>query len=198
MRNRQDNSLNVVDDDNDEAQSFIYRPRTPGAMPCPAELLSMKPKPHSGYAMKKNNSIMAWVCPCFVTQWKKRFVILAGSYLLRYEDEYSEKTKGVPIPLESCTASFGEDLTVEVSTLRKSYIFKFTSHKECQEWVNAIRTRKAEGIREEMGHAEVSETVKTVNRLAKQSFMQRLKLDGEMYQQEQGTENPIAMAMMGR
>ena len=113
---------------------------------------------HSGQLLKKNSSLMAYFCPWCFKAWKSRFCILIGNFLFKFENEWSDKPKGVPIPIDSCDIKILSDdddpayYAFSVSTLRKTYIFRALSKESRNEWVNAFRNRKHISIKENLGH----------------------------------------------
>lgn len=140
------------------------------------ELLDLSPV-KNGWGSKKNNSIWAYLFPCLVEQWRERYFVLIGSYLFRFASEQGDKVKGVPIPLDCVTVKMLGDSSFEVATLRKTYSIRVRNDREANEWVNAIKKRKLEAIRENMGHAPVESGVKRINKIGKYLFDRRLEID---------------------
>lgn len=168
------------DGDQQSSSLFLKLPR-PGRGECgPAaeELLHSQPPPAMiGHLFKKNNSFWSWICPYFFPVWKERFFILIGNFLFRYASEFDETPKGVPIPLDASTISIDKDdpTCFILGTLRKDYTMKCRTKDECKEWVRALKERKAESIREKMGHVPASEDVKAWNRAGSKLFSDKLK-----------------------
>jgi hypothetical protein len=86
--------------------------------------------------------------------------------------------------------SITDEHSFEVSTIRKVYTFSLTQEdieggKTCHEWVKAIRDRKAQAIRENMGHAPVSMAIQKANRAAAKVFERRILAD----RREGGTDS---------
>ena len=141
-----------------------------------AELLDLNPAKF-GPGSKKNNSIWAYLFPCWVQQWKDRYFVLIGSYFFRFESEFGESVKGVPIPLDCITAKNMGNGLFEVSTLRKVYQIRVETEKEAAEWVRLITRRKQDAVRENMGHAPVDAGTKRINKIGAHLFDKRLEID---------------------
>lgn len=152
-----------TDPENQEDTPFFSAMR-PSTISCETVMVLHPAK--SGICMKKNNSMLAYLFPCIVPQWKKRFFVLVGSYLYRFESEVGERPKGSPIPIDACSVACKEDGFFEVHTLRKRYIVKVDTAAEAREWVEAIKERKYQAIKENMGHAPLDPLVKKQNALA--------------------------------
>eukprot|EP01038_Epipyxis_sp_PR26KG_P005316 gene5316-7380_t len=146
------------------------------------ELLSLTPN-KCGYCMKFNNSFLAWLFPWIFPQWKSRYFILIGNYLFRFNSVDGDKPKGVPIPVDSLRVQIKNDDNhcIEISTLRKNYILKFESNNEAVDWMNTISRRKAESIKELMGHKEIPNEIKIINEKGFKMFSKRLALDRQDY-----------------
>ena len=115
---------------------------------------------------------------------------LVGNFLFRYSSERGESPKGVPIPLDAVTSiNEGSGFTFELSTIRKTYVLRASSAQERKSWIKAIRDRKVEAVRENMGHVDVAGTVQTFNKAGESIFQNRLKKDGDSM--KEGTENPL-------
>ncbi len=171
-------SADTEDQDFHQSEPFMLQMRkgSNASISC-EELLKTSPPPRSGFCMKKNNSLLSKVLPCLYPQWKKRFFVLCGNYLYRFALETDDIPKGVPIPIDSCTARVIDPFTLELSTLRKIYQIRTTTEQDCKSWVTAIKTRKLDSIRENMGHVSVCEGVIQANRLAAKLFEKRLQSD---------------------
>lgn len=160
----------INQDDNDdvnEQESFIMnmnKRNSNNQMPTAADLLTSETKPSkTGYCEKKNNSILLYYFPflsCLYPLWKRRYFILIGNYLFKYESQDGEKPKGVPIPLDASTVKILDDdrTSFEISLIRKTYIIKCSNVDECRSWVVALRDRKAQAIREKLGHAPITDS----------------------------------------
>ena len=70
-----------------------------------------------------------------------------------------------------------EDNCFVIHTTRKKYILKALSREEATDWISSINKRRAESIREYMGHLTTSPQVKTINMFGWQLFDQRLHKD---------------------
>ncbi len=154
---------------------------------CP-ELLELNPA-KSGWASKKNNSMLAWLFPCLYEQWRERYFVLIGGFLFRFASDQGEAVKGVPIPLDCITTKMLGDGCIELSTLRKRYCVRVGSEKEATEWINAIQKRKMEAIRENMGHIHLEPEVKRINKIGSYLFDRRLEIDRLVARSS--TQNPL-------
>lgn len=132
-----------------------------------------------GYAMKKNNSCLVKVLPCWVPEYKRRFFILLGNFLYRFSSEHGEKIKGVPIPLDAVKLNTVDSITFSISMIRKEYIIRCDSASDCGSWVNEINKRKHQAIRENMGHAPIDPAVKDLNEMSSKMFFDRLDRERE-------------------
>jgi hypothetical protein len=123
-----------------------------------AELLALKPQPFHGTLMKRDRSWIAFFLPCLFPKWKQRYFVIAGNYLFRFTDEEAESPKGVPIPLDVCQIHevADEPGVFEVNSIRKNYLLRAENVDEMRKWIRALKVRKVEAIRENMGHVEVS------------------------------------------
>ena len=135
-----------------------------------------------GYLKKRNNSWFAYLFPYCFNQWKSRYVVIAGSYLFKFESETSVSNKGVPIPVSSIQATYvvgdkGEHL-IELKTIRKMYVFKAVDRAECFEWIKSVNERRAQAIREDMGHVRLDEQVAHINKIGAKLFDEKLKKEG--------------------
>jgi hypothetical protein len=173
-------------DSQQQQQSSLFlnlpRPGGGGRGPAAEELLHSQPPPSMiGHLFKKDNSFWSWFCPYLFPVWKERFFILIGSFLFRYATEFDDSTKGVPIPIDQSTISIDKDdaTCFTLSTLRKDYKMKCRTRDECKEWVRALRERKAEAIREKMGHVPSSSDTKAWNKAGSKLFSEKLKREEE-------------------
>ncbi len=177
MRNRLPPSADSSEN-NSEDSPFIFKVPKDHNMPTAQELLALHPA-KSGFCLKENNSIWASICCCYAPKLKSRFFILVGNFLFRFKDEHGEKPKGVPIPLDSASVRAIDGETFEVSTIRKVYTIRTEATNEAFAWVKAISERKAQAIKERMGHATTSKEVNQVNRRAHLMFEKRVQQDKE-------------------
>lgn len=185
MRNR------LAQEFQDDDQPLMLRMRGSNQLPSAEDLLASNPTPHSGYCGKKSNSWLSYLLPCIFPKWKRRYFILCGNYLFRYANEHGERPKGVPIPLDACTVRGISTTAIEIATLRKNYVIEMSSENECKEWLKAIRSRKAEAIRENMGHAPMADHVVLANKAGKKLFNDRIQRD--RLEGSQATLNPLAI-----
>lgn len=141
----------------------------------------------SGFVEKKLNDTYSSIFPC-AKQYRRRFIILSGGYLYRFTDAENDHPKGIPIPVESISVHKIDELTFELRTLRKNYVFRAYSAEECSQWVNVIVERKRMAIKESMGHSNVSKQVLASNKAAKQLYNEKMKRETE---QANATMNPL-------
>lgn len=147
-------------------RSEAYQLPARGKLPSCQELMNNKPTKY-GILEKENSSLIS---KCF-NRWKKRYFVLIGGFLFRYTDEHGSSPKGVPIPLDSAQINkSSEAQCFEVVTVRKVYIIKAKSDDEANEWIKAIRDRKALSIAEAMGHRQLSVAISGFNRKATKAF----------------------------
>lgn len=141
-----------------------------------AELLELNPT-KSGHGYKKDNSLWAFFFPWFFEAYKPRYFVLIGNYLYRFSSEESESVKGVPIPIDGVAVKTLGNCSIEVSTIRKTYILKLASEDEAAQWVDAIKQRKLAAIKENMGHAYVDPSIQRINNISSKLFDKRLQYD---------------------
>ena len=126
MKRRTMEMVNVKDN---ESFSMNMNKYTGNGLPSAQSLLSLVPAPYSGYLEKKNSSIWAYYFPCIFKPWKRRFFIIIGNYMFRFDSENGEKPKGIPIPLDSSKISILniDECTFEVWMIRKLYTMRASS-----------------------------------------------------------------------
>eukprot|EP00981_Chlorochromonas_danica_P003711 scaffold684_cov167-Ochromonas_danica.AAC.10 len=117
-----------------------------------------------------------------------------------------DRVKGSPIPVDSCCATSSSSKTSQsstnsvdveaegapyfvVTTIRKRYVFIVETAEEAQEWVEAIKLRKFLSVKENMGHAPLTEEVRRMNQRA--SRLVDKKLISERKEAEEATGNPV-------
>ena len=134
-----------------------------GKLPSAQFLLDNNPT-RTGFLDKQNTSIIS---RCLYP-WKTRYFILIGGFLFRYADSTGKKPKGVPIPLDAITINRSDTEAdgrcFEVITIRKVYLLRASSQKECEEWMSAIKERKSLSIAENMGHRTISNAITQINK----------------------------------
>lgn len=176
---------------NSDDESFILGTQSPSSA---QTLLDMKPS-YSGSVMKQSNALIVWLLPCFFDIWQPRFLILAGGYLFRFKCTSSQSTKGSPIPLASSTVEVSRDdvTAFEMKSLRKTYSFKCVDARTCLSWVRAIRLRKSEAVREDMGHVRPSACSVHANRYgrAKEEVRDREEEAGSATELLTTMDNPM-------
>ena len=195
MKRRTMEMVNVNDNKETSNDDFSMNMNkfTGNGSPSAQSLLSLVPTPYSGYVEKKNNSIWSYYLPCIFKQWKRRFFVLIGNYLFRFDSENGEKPKGIPIPLDSSKISIKniEECTFEVWMIRKLYTMRASSKDECRKWVKILNDRKADAIRENLGHVHVSQSVKLANKVG--TNLVKLKLEKEIKEIE--SYNPMLVSL---
>jgi hypothetical protein len=185
MRRKTANSSHY-EDDPEESSGLVSISMTNRNVQSPSAEDLMTEAVKAGYCQKRNNSLLAYILPCFFPKWKKRFFILVGNYLFRYSSEQGISPKGVPIPLDSVTCRHAEEENCfEVAMIRKVYTIKVESEEECRSWIKAINDRKGAAIRENLGHAPENSNVKAFNRAGAALFDSTLRKDST------GTANPM-------
>lgn len=172
-----DSGPNETGTDENFAVSIDMSPNFPhpDTLSC-EQLLSLGPN-KAGYCLKRNNSLLAYWFPWFFARWKNRFLVLLGNYLYRFESNVGEHVKGVPIPLDTLSISKLEGSELEFITIRKIYVLRFGSELEASEWMEAIRLRKLQAVKESLGHAKVKLEIKRIDALSERIFSKRLKID---------------------
>ena len=145
----------------------------------------------TGYLEKRNNSWWAFFLPWLFGRYKRRFFVLAGSFLFKFASETGSAPKGIPIPLSSCEVGRDEsDPTfIEIRTVRKRYSLRAPSADVADDWISAIRARKYEAIKEEMGHAFLAPSTERLNKAANSLYLE--KLSQESMLGETATMNPM-------
>lgn len=149
------------------------------------------------------DGLLPEICDCR-KKWKlNRFLVAVGHYLYRFKDENSESLKGVPIPLtnatikalkfrkgDTATNEIDEGYCIEVCTMRKRYVLRAKSTIEAEDWVKFLNNRKAQAMREKLGHAPVASALAKLNEKAKKMVEDRLARevsDAEEIRQEMQT-----------
>lgn len=188
--------MEMIDVNNDKDSGIFSMNMTKYAgngLPSAQSLLSLIPTPDSGYLSKKNNSIWSYYLPCIFKPWKERFFIVIGNYLFRFDSENGEKPKGIPIPLDCSKISIVniEECTFEIWMIRKGYTIRATSKEECRRWVKLLNDRKAEAIRENLGHAPLSKSVKLTNKVG--TNLVKAKIEKEIKEIE--SFNPMLVSL---
>lgn len=176
--------------DNPEESPFLPQ-MSSGSISC-AMLMALHPA-KSGPCEKKDNSWLAYLFWCFFSQWKERYLVLIGSYLYRFESELGETVKGCPIPIDSCFVNLLQDGFFEVVTLRKKYLVKVGSPGEAKDWVEALKDRKLQAIKENMGHAPLDPSIKRLNQQASVLFEKKLRKERW---EAQDVSNPVLLSAM--
>ena len=167
-----------------------------------AELLSLKPDRH-GVLYKYNSSVwsvLLYFFPWLYEKWKKRYFILIGNYLYKFKHDNDDKIRGSPIPLDAVmdlkiitdmgkydtSNNTSDNNYFEIITLKKTYILKSNDHDEMMRWINAIKRRKLQSIKEIMGHSPINMEIKRVNDIGMQLVMKRLNYDRNQHHSSGG------------
>ena len=168
---------NKMSDDSEETPFMmtVRDANDPYFLPC-EELLRHNPS-KAGYAAKKNRSIWAYLFPCVLPAWKRRYFVLIGSFLYRFSSEFDDSMKGVPIPIDAATLRVLDSTTLDLVTIRKSYTIQYDSEDDLQSWMKALQERKYLAIKENLGHSPLSSDTIRLNRIGNHHFNERLKKD---------------------
>jgi hypothetical protein len=149
------------------------------------------PNINHGICLKKNNSFSSSVLPCIYPKWKQRYLVLAGNYLYRFENEHGTEIKGIPIPIDTAMFTIDESrCLIELKTIRKNYIFYFNSPKGTKVWYDALQKRKHLSIKENLGHAPLLPIIKKYNELSDSLFNQKVENERKFAALE-STANPL-------
>eukprot|EP00467_Chlorarachnion_reptans_P020930 CAMPEP_0114503680 /NCGR_PEP_ID=MMETSP0109-20121206/9782_1 /TAXON_ID=29199 /ORGANISM="Chlorarachnion reptans, Strain CCCM449" /LENGTH=161 /DNA_ID=CAMNT_0001681735 /DNA_START=232 /DNA_END=714 /DNA_ORIENTATION=- len=99
------------------------------------------------------------MCP----SWRRRWVVLQGGYLFKFENKDSKKPKGLPISVTesqiSIDGSESDDLRkiMRISSIAKQQLFYAEDNSEILRWLSAIQTAKNQAIKQRLGHLEIGE-----------------------------------------
>jgi len=162
------------------------------------ELLQLKPDKH-GILYKYNNSIwriLLILFPWLYEKWKKRYFVLIGNYLYKFKHDNDDKIRGSPIPLEAILeVKIINDKKnkydnnninnmnnyFEIITLKKTYILKTNNYDEMIRWMNVIKRRKLQSIKEIMGHSRINMELKRINDIGMKLVLKKLSYDRKYY-----------------
>jgi len=150
-----------------------------------ASAASLENPLHVGYLSKLGTS-----CGCFPT-WRRRYFILKGAYLFKYESERGAKPKGMPIPI--CDAQWetvqyeGKQFCFKISTVRKEYFLLASNYDDMTSWFSYLKSQKVIAIKQSLGHLPMSDDDRYAN--AAGDFLCKKKLqdaerDETLLQQE--------------
>lgn len=178
LRNRHPGSNSNIDNVGEDAPFMMDMDNNIDQGCTAQQLLKIGPT-KSSWLEKKNDSFLSLFCPCSSPSWKPRYFILIGNFLFRFREETSSRPKGVPIPIDSATVSLDteHENCFRVYTVRKNYIIRAKSKNEAISWINAVNERKAQVIKENLGHSHSLPAVKKVNGIASSLFQTRLDKD---------------------
>ena len=179
----------------------------------------MSPTAKCGHLMKRNTSLLHSIVPCCFKHWKSRFCIVVGNYMYRFSGHPDGTLKGIPVPLDACTIrqlregdltsgtlGAGDNIGAcfELSMIRKVYTFRCSSTAESLEWVSMLKQRKAQAIRESLGHAPLSAEIKKLNTRSAAKMTKRIQRDAEegeamrkSFQSASTSFNPMGGMSMG-
>lgn len=125
----------------------------------------------------KNSSIYSTFCPCWFEKWESSFFVLAGSFLFHFKSPRDHDPATAPIPVEAIRSKYIGDSVLEISTIREKFTLRGTSQMECAEWVKAIASRRAQAIKESMGHVAPSENTAKIDNVANKLYQKYLLAD---------------------
>ena len=112
--------------------------------------------------------ILSWSFLAFLgPSWKQRYLILCGSFLYKFNNQGSKKTKGSPFPVETtdvdiagisalpelCTLPPGYSGMFSVSTLRREHYYAVLDNEEAAMWVRSLNEARQATITRNMGHS---------------------------------------------
>lgn len=119
----------------DHSDITIHHAHEVGIIECPSADSLGEPA-YSGWLEKKG-----FKCGCFPS-WKRRWMILQGGYIFKFEGTNSKKPTGLPIPVLDITAGVApidpkakggaHHAILHISTLRREYIFGSDSQDDLQ------------------------------------------------------------------
>jgi len=105
--------------------------------------------------------------------WKKRWFILKGAYIFKYENQNGSEPKGLPISVlmieisTSAVATLNPDpqwpCVFTLSTLRKDYTLASETAEDRDLWIAKINQAKALAIKQNLGHAPISQDDRVAN-----------------------------------
>jgi hypothetical protein len=120
-----------------------------------------------------------WCLSFLAPKWESRYLILLGSFLYKFTDKTSSKSKdtpkGSPVPIETVDVEIiersslarehhpmamalqklppGYQCVFSVSRLHKTHYYAATNREQATEWLNSLREARQEAITRRMGHA---------------------------------------------
>jgi len=147
---------------------------------------------HSGWLGKRGYTLH-----CLPT-WKRRFCILKGQYLFKFDSPTADHPKGAPIPVLGITCTLGpvdpkpsdHSHTMTLSTLRKDYVMGAASREELQAWMDVIAVAKNRAIKQQLGHLPLSESDAFANRSG--DLLTQKRLDRETDEVEHSQVHSVA------
>ena len=137
------------------------------------------------------DGILPQFCDCR-KKWKlNRHLVCLGMYIYRFEkDEEYSALKGVPIPLLGATVKLllfkGPDnpdnevdapFCFEVSTLRKTYVYRAANDAEARSWIQHFNQRKMQAHKDIKQHSKVHPAIQRFDRISKELYAKRMEKD---------------------
>ena len=139
-----------------------------------------------GYLYKKKETFWNNIFQCCCkARWKRRYFVLIGDYLLRYEKEDGLQIKGMPINIQNATfrkctreesEERGRDYCFIISTIRKEFILSCENDITRTTWLNHLRVRKQEIIKENLGHRTANPAHIEVNKIIFKKYQNQWNL----------------------
>jgi hypothetical protein len=159
---------------------------TPSNSIAAQQIMGLIPDMYGHCMLKKSSFIKDWLLCCCGESWRRRYLILFGDFLYRFEDEYGDHPKGIPIPLDSCIVNLaGRGFTI--STIRKAYHFKVELLSDAENWVSSITLRQQEIIKEKMGHRQRSKNILRTNTIGMTLYNEKMLKD--TYSSQRGNQS---------
>ena len=164
-----------------------------------------------GFLDKKTRDMFDGLLPKFCDcreKWKlNRYILSVGQYIYRFKDDNGIELKGVPIPLLSATVKLlvykGQEhpmnevespFCFEISTLRKTYVYRADNDAEASSWVHFLNQKKMLAHKEVRFHAQVHPAIAKINRLSKKLYADRMQEDLDQARESHNE----AEALLGR
>lgn len=159
------------------------------------ELLDSQPTKHGSCYKETRRRTLSIILPCLFQRWKQRYLVLIGGFLYRFEGVNGYKMKGVPLPVDGILVSIYSDdrSIIEVASIYKTYRFRMESVFVAQAWLDAFSQRKAQWIREGLGHTPVPESLQRINRIAKSIYDGKMSIESRLVEEE--VNNPLYKTM---
>mmetsp|Transcript_23506 Transcript_23506/g.37765 ORF Transcript_23506/g.37765 Transcript_23506/m.37765 type:complete len:183 (-) Transcript_23506:294-842(-) len=112
---------------------------------------------------KKQGWLIKYKPGCFCDVWKRRWVVLQGGYIFKFERKDSKRPKGLPISVTETSASIERNTSdtdqygkvLCISSISKKQVFATDDDEELYEWIEAIQKAKNDTIKQRLGHMEI-------------------------------------------